>query len=650
MKSLVFIKPALLVAFYTTISLYLNAQSFGVDNKILSQNKHLKAVLKKYQNDPQKLDAAKFLIQNLPYHFGYQGDGVRHFKMLYELRSTGMPQDKVIDSVKEVCGPFNYDQLKKISDVDIDTALLIENIEYAFKAWREQPWGKNVAYDNFIEYVLPYRVGNEQLSFWRKSVYETFNPMLDSIRNRPEAGDPAYVAGVVLNILKKRRPFQFATSFYGPSVGPDIVKWHSGNCRESSDLFIFVCRALGIPCGRDMMFMRGDMNLGHDWNFVLDKNRENLFCSVTYASNQLEAASTYWNRKGKVYRETFSLNRDMQKRMLAYKGSVFPYFKEPLFKDVTSVYTGKWNHNISISCDSLYQKVENNKMLYLCVASWLNWVPVALNLSSGNRIGFPDVEGGIVFRLATYEGEHLQLISDPFLLDKETGSLRYFTGLNEEEEITVTHKYRLSYIYPDRMVKGVFEASNDPGFSTRDTLFVIRKKPVRLWNVVRLNTGKTYRYVRYVGPKGSYCNVAEVAFYGDADSTTALTGEMIGTPTTGANMKTHNYTNVYDGDPSTSFDYHLPDGGWAGLDLGDSKKITRIVYTARNFVNFIYPGNYYELFYAKQGEWISVDAVEATTDSLTFKVPKGALLYLKNHSGGKEERIFECQNGEQLFW
>ena len=41
------------------------------------------------------------------------------------------------------------------------TRLLVSNIEWAFKVWREQPWGKNVSFEQFCEYILPYRIGNE---------------------------------------------------------------------------------------------------------------------------------------------------------------------------------------------------------------------------------------------------------------------------------------------------------------------------------------------------------------------------------------------------------------------------------------------------------------------------------------------------------
>ena len=54
-------------------------------------------------------------------------------------------------------------------DIYIDPAYLVTNIEWAFKVWREQPWGKNVPFGQFCEYVLPYRVGNEELVPWREN-------------------------------------------------------------------------------------------------------------------------------------------------------------------------------------------------------------------------------------------------------------------------------------------------------------------------------------------------------------------------------------------------------------------------------------------------------------------------------------------------
>jgi hypothetical protein len=119
---------------------------------------------------------------------------------------------------------------------------------------------------------------------------------------------------------------------------------------------------------------------------------------------------------------------------------------------------------------------------------------------------------------------------------------------------------------------------------------------VYLWNV------KPYRYVRYRGPEASNCDVAEVAFYTSHSDTCRIAGKVIGTPNGPDGDLEHDYTNVYDGNPSTSFHYDHADGGWAGLDLGRAQPIARIVYTARNRENYIRRGDVYELFYTSDGE------------------------------------------------
>jgi hypothetical protein len=38
--------------------------------------------------------------------------------------------------------------------------------------------------------------------------------------------------------------------------------------------------------------------------------------------------------------------------------------------------------------------------------------------------------------------------------------------------------------------------------------------PTADWNVLTVNDATPYRWLRYVGPAGGFCNVAEVQFYG----------------------------------------------------------------------------------------------------------------------------------------
>ena len=199
------------------------------------------------------------------------------------------------------------------------------------------------------------------------------------------------------------------------------------------------------------------------------------------------------------------------------------------------------------------------------------------------------------------------------------------------------------------MVGGVIEGSNRKDFKEADTLYTITQAPYRLYSVAALQSYRPYRYMRYRGGKNSYCNIAELAFYADRNDTIPLPGKLIGTPGCHGNDGTHEYTNVFDGDDKTSFNYMEADTGWAGLDFGKPIRVRKAVYTPRNQVNFIYKGYDYELFYWGDGRWNSLGKQTATADSLVYQAPVNALLYLRCHTEGKDEHIFEYKDGKQIF-
>lgn len=81
-------------------------------------------------------------------------------------------------------------------------------------------------------------------------------------------------------------------------------------------------------------------------------------------------------------------------------------------------------------------------------------------------------------------------------------------------------------------------------------------------------TGKKYRYVRYYDPAYSHCNIAEAGFFTNNTDSIRLKGKCIGTSNGANGNGAHDFSNAYDENTLTSFDYYLPSGGWTGLDLG----------------------------------------------------------------------------------
>lgn len=620
--------------------------------EILAVNPQLQEVLDRYKGDTLKYKAALFLIENLPFHSTYDDKSMDAHLKLYELHGTGKYwPDQVLDYITKTYGALDRNRLKNKSDVYIDPAYLIENIEWAFKVWQEQPWGKNVSFDNFCEYILPYRVGNERLTSWREKIYRRYNPMLDSIRNLPQSEDPLFVSKVLFDSLRKD-PVYFTEAFSpAPHIGPKVVEWRSGSCADLTDLLTYVFRALGLPCSEEIMLMRGNRNAPHYWNAVFDKKGDSYYCTLLDNMTEPKPLDTYWDPKGKVYRNTFSLNRSMIRAIHAEPETIYPTFRYPCIRDVTSLYAAKKSWTIKVPSYKIYNSLHPKELLYLCSSYLMDWIPTAWAHYATDSIEFRDVQGQMVFRLATYDGQKLHLQSDPFILDRETGAITYLTCKEKLKETTLLHKFPLyldGFVY--RMINGVFEGSNDAYFKQKDTLFIIKDPPRRLHTIAFSTSTRKYRYVRYVGKKGSHCNVSEIAFYSSPTDSVPLRGKVIGTPGGSTTNGLHEYTNAFDGDPYTSFDYTAPDGGWTGIDLKHSSLISKICFTPRNRDNFIRAGDHYELFYCRGNNWVSAGMQEARADSLVYKVPEGALLYLKNHTRGKDERIFEYKDGQQIFW
>ena len=68
---------------------------------------------------------------------------------------------------------------------------------------------------------------------------------------------------------------------------------------------------------------------------------------------------------------------------------------------------------------------------------------------------------------------------------------------------------------PDKMLLGVFEGANSPDFMDAVPLYLICEKPeMNTLNYADVNVSRGFRYVRYVGPANSRCNVSMLEFYG----------------------------------------------------------------------------------------------------------------------------------------
>lgn len=625
------------------------------DNRI-----ELEKVLMRYQQDSKdslKYKAACFLIENMPYYTYYEGElldnYLTYYTALLENRTTGVTPERIADSINAKYGPYVIEKLQLKRDIlEIDSAYLCNNIDWAFKVWQEQPWGKNVSFVDFCEYVLPYRIEDEKLVFWRERMYEKYNPLLDSLRASVglDKEDPIQAVYCLTKAISQEEDIRFTSKTPAnlPHVGPEVTELKAGSCRDFSDYVVYVCRALGIPVAIDFMPIRGNENVGHFWVSFFDKYGELYLQDFP---QKVMMVRQDWMRhmpKVKVYRHTFSLNREMEQAMNELDSVVYPFFRKPHFIDVTFPYAWNYKAKLQIPQSAIYRGKPDSRIAYLCVSQRLNWTPVAWTAFDHDNLVFTDIHKGAMMRVATLEDGKLVYWTDPFQID-EDNEIYFFSGTDNLQDVVLYAKFNLQEEkeLQERMIGGVFEGSNDADFALKDTLYIIEESPIRLNTAIAVQSKKRYRYIRYCGASDSHCNIAEAIFYNMNGK--ELKGEVMGTPGCYQGDNSHEYPNVFDGKTWTSYDYKEPSGGWAGLDLVAPEQLSKIVYTPRNRDNYIRPGDQFELFYC-QKIWKSLGRRTSQSDSLLYTgVPRDALLLLVNYSRGVQERIFTYEEGVQVW-
>ena len=407
----------------------------------------LEKVLHRYQSNPSdslKYRAACFLIENMPSYTYYKGKLLEQyltfFTLLQEARSKKVYPQAMVDSIRRMYGPFSLDSLQYCKDVLIvDSAYLCNNIDWAFKVWQEQPWGKNVSFADFCEYILPYRIGDETLSYWREDIYRKYNPLLDSLRASTvlDIEDPLVAARCLCDSLRKRSRFFTTTVPQGlPHVGPEIAQSVSGSCRELSDYVVYVCRALGIPCAIDFMPLHGGGNDGHQWVSFTDKYGTLYFQEYPDKIKEVRKDKMCGASKIKVYRNTFSLNRAMQAEMQRLDTAVVPFFRDPHIVDVTADYAKTYKKKLEIPASMLYSGKPHSRIAYLCGSSRMDWEPVAWAEFDGEHLAFNDVQIEPVMRIATYERGRLRYWTDPFEMTV-SGEFHVFAPSDSVQDVTL---------------------------------------------------------------------------------------------------------------------------------------------------------------------------------------------------------------------
>lgn len=644
--------------------------------KLAGENSNeLQAVIDQYQKpkDSLKLKAAYFLIGNMDTKFSYDtlaiGPHRKFIKILDSFNSIPLvkkrkmkwwydntPSDEKYDldvwypnglhwhpdfkdsiwnSLNSKHGQLNFRSLPVIMDIDvIKSDLLIENIDLAFKVWQEKPWAKHVNFENFCEFILPYRVANEPLSNWRAKLLKKYG-WIDTIRKN---NDVIHVAKTLNDSLQWFKNHDLFNEY--PDLGiMDMYKTKSGICIDQNNLANYVLRSQGVPIIHVLK------NKATSWSAILDTDQKLVEFDGAFEAPNKSLGYMQKHMLSEAYKLTKVMAHSYAKTKYPFsnlpKEDVPPLFRLADIKDVTSI-SQATNKDLKIKVTRNLE--EEFKYVYLCHFESDKLEAIDWSEFNKEQVTFQSVGTNKIYLPAFYKNEHYIPAGYPFYF-KEDGTLNTLIPIIENKRrVRLFRKYGMGFRetkYAKLMIGGKFQGSNDRYFKNAMDIFTINDMP-KYSETKKTNVDDKFQFVRYISnPKGK---IAEIGFYNAENE--KLTGEFIWSKDIKLADKIEH---VFDNDIRTNFSQDGVLGDWwIGLDLGRPTQLSKISYLFRNSFNSIELGHVYELFYW-DNEWISLGIKKALNEYLDYDVPQKSLLRLVNLTEGIDQMVFFIKDGEQVW-
>jgi len=383
-------------------------------DKAGDNREELEKVIKHYKESGEVLkeEAAYFLIGNMEDHgyldyvlldsIGKKVDfDVLSFKD-YEALLDGW------DQIEEKRGEIHFKVDTLITDFEnINADYLIQNIDLAFEAWEGYPWAKHLSFDQFCEYVLPYRSSNEPMEEWRSFFMDELSWVVDSIIDK---SDPVEAACFVNDYIKSW--FRFDPRYYEHPTDQglaEILQNKMGRCEDMTNLAIYAMRSLAIPVMSDFTPYWAKTGNNHAWNAILNKNDSVI---IFMGGEANPGHYELHHQLAKVYRKTFSeykwsLGVKMEEWEIAP-----PYLGKKSIKDVTDQYVPTKSVYIDISRGS----PDSTNFVYLCVFNSGEWKAIDYTRFKGAEAKFSKVGMNVAFLPAFYHNHKIIPAGDALIL------------------------------------------------------------------------------------------------------------------------------------------------------------------------------------------------------------------------------------------
>jgi hypothetical protein len=405
------------IIYFTPLFAFAQKQYPADVEAVLQQTKTNRSELEKAlqyfyaTKDQQKINAINFLVSNMDIHASetyYWADSNGNKVPFDELKYPDFASSiKAFDSLKSQYSKI-HPVPQHIPDIDIIKAdFLIENTEKAFTAWKKSPT-KNISFENFCEYILPYRISVEPLQSWRSNYNNKYQWISDSTKNKPIDSAIKYLITDInnwftctYNLEDRKEPL--------PRLGAlQLFMRKKGLCEDVADLSVFSLRSLGIAATVETVPYWATSTGSHFLNTAFNNQNKPVPFDVLLKSDSL---NEFIREPAKVLRTTYSKQKNTLAEILPQDSIPAGMLRSSNYIDVTDQY---WKTK-DLTCPLV--KIKNQpKIVYACVINGSKWRPVWWAKADSTSATFTNLCRGAVYLPMYYKDGKLGAAGYPVAL------------------------------------------------------------------------------------------------------------------------------------------------------------------------------------------------------------------------------------------
>lgn len=370
----------------------------------LNKPELMKAILRFSEpQDSLPQQALFYLITNLPQQYTMYasmedsaGNPVTFNSLDF---STESAIKQYIDSLSLMRGEVRYKMDSFGIDLDeVNEVFLTQNINEAIAAWKTTRWKSTNSFEDFLHWILPYRVANEPILNFRKHFRDKF---ADSISGAEDISTAVTKINALIN-----SEIQCDDRFNrNPNLQNfmQLEQQKRGSSQEIALYKVYALRSLGIAAAMDYCPFFSDSVNGMFTATAFLPNGDKMVLTSDSKPNPYPGTKT-----PKVYQRTFDRIENSLFAIKQTKDHTPPFLGHYHYRDVSNYYLT--TQDIEIQTTMI-----NEKYLYLTVFNESKWKPI--------QWAIPDSTGVVVFkqmgveqryRLAMIQDDKVITIGEPF--------------------------------------------------------------------------------------------------------------------------------------------------------------------------------------------------------------------------------------------